>query len=81
VSELWRQEKVFSELEQVVLAYAEAIVRTDLDVDDELFARIRNHMAEPELVELTCWICLEDFYSKFNRSFRVDAQGFCLVRE
>jgi hypothetical protein len=30
---------------------------------------------------LTCWICLEDFYSKFNRSFRIEAQGFRLISQ
>ena len=61
------------------MAYAEAVTRSDLDVDDELFATVRKEFEEAELVLLTGWICLENFYSKFNRAFRVDAQGFCVV--
>jgi alkylhydroperoxidase family enzyme len=75
----WRSATVFSDTERVVLAYAEAMTRSDADVDDELFAAVRAEFDERELVLLTAWICLENFYSKFNRSFRVDAQGFCLV--
>jgi len=76
---LWRQANVFSELERTTLAYAEAIARSDQDVDERLFASLRHHFADAEIVELACWICLEDFYSKFNRTFRIEAQGFCLI--
>jgi alkylhydroperoxidase family enzyme len=75
----WRSTTLFSDTERAVLAYAEAITRNDADVDDELFAAVRERFEERELVLLTAWICLENFYSKFNRSFRVEAQGFCLV--
>lgn len=77
--ESWRSSTLFSGTERVVLAYAEAMTRSDADVDDELFAALRAEFEERELVLLTAWICLENFYSTFNRSFRVDAQGFCLV--
>jgi alkylhydroperoxidase family enzyme len=75
----WRESNRFTELERAALAYAEAITRYDLDVDDTVFAAIKAHLSEPELVELTAWICLEGFYSTFNRTFRVEAQGYCRV--
>lgn len=75
----WRQSSRFSELEQDVLEYAEAMTRSDRDVDDDVFARIRRHFEDAGLVELTGWICLENLYSKFNRSFRIEAMGFCVV--
>jgi alkylhydroperoxidase family enzyme len=75
----WRSSELFSTRERAALAYAEAVTRSDLDVDDELFAAARQEFDEAELVLLTGWICLENFYSKFNRAFRVDAQGFCVV--
>jgi alkylhydroperoxidase family enzyme len=77
--ESWRSSTLFSGPERAALAYAEAITRSDADVDEELFASLREAFGEAELVLLTSWICLENFYSKFNRAFRVDAQGFCLV--
>jgi alkylhydroperoxidase family enzyme len=75
----WRSSTLFSTRERAALAYAEAVTRSDSDVDDELFAEASREFDEAELVLLTGWICLENFYSKFNRAFRIDAQGFCVV--
>jgi alkylhydroperoxidase family enzyme len=47
----------FSERQKAALAYAEAIA-WHLDADDELWARLRGHFTEPELVELGCMIGL-----------------------
>jgi alkylhydroperoxidase family enzyme len=69
----------FGELEDVALEVAKAITRDDRDVDDDLFQRARRVFSEEQLVELACWICLENFYSRFNRTFRVPAQGFCVL--
>lgn len=55
------------------------MTHSDRDVDDEIFAHIRRHFEAAGLVELTGWICLENLYSKFNRSFRIEAMGFCVV--
>jgi alkylhydroperoxidase family enzyme len=67
--------------ERVAVEYAEAMTITGRDVTDELFARVREHYSEPEVVELTAAIALENFRSKFNRALRVDAQGFCVVKQ
>jgi alkylhydroperoxidase family enzyme len=75
----WRDNRVFSDLERAVLAYAEAMTYSDHDVDDVLFAEVNSFLRDGELVELTAWICLENFYSKFNRSFRIEDQGFCIL--
>jgi alkylhydroperoxidase family enzyme len=48
-------------------------------VDDALFARLKAHFSEPQIVELTAAIALENFRSKFNPSLGVEAQGFCLL--
>lgn len=76
---IWRESSRFSELERVVLEYTEAMTHSDREVDDEVFARIRRHFEAVGLVELTGWICLENLYSKFNRSFRIEPMGFCIV--
>ena len=75
----WREATVFDARERAALAYAEAMTLSDQDVDDELFAATREEFAEDELVELSAWICLENLYSKFNRAFRIEAQGFCTL--
>ena len=75
----WRDADAFSEVERIVLAYAEAMTDTSQELDDELFERARSHFSDAQLVSLSAWICLENFYSKFNRSFRIAAQGFCMI--
>ena len=69
----------FAELERVALEYAERITHTEQKVDDELFARVKKHFSEPQIVELTAAIALENFRSKFNPSLGIEAQGFCLL--
>jgi alkylhydroperoxidase family enzyme len=76
---VWRESSRYTECERAALAYAEAITKHDLDVDDAVFAAAKAYFSEPDLVELTAWICLEGFYASFNRTFRVEAQGYCRV--
>ena len=75
----WRDSKLFSEAERVALEYAEAITYTDRQVDDALFAKVKQHFTEPQIVELTAAIAFENFRSKFNPTLGVEAQGFCMV--
>lgn len=75
----WRASQAFSDLERVALEYAERITYTDQKVDDALFARVKRHFSEPQIVELTAAIALENFRSKFNPTLGVEAQGFCLL--
>ena len=66
---------VFSDEERVALEYADAITRTDLDVSDDLFARVRSYFDEDQVVELTAAIAWENCSSKFNRALRVESQN------
>ena len=75
----WRDSKLFSEAERVALEYAECITYTDRRVGDALFARVKQHFTEPQIVELTAIVALENFRSKFNPPLGIEAQGFCLV--
>jgi alkylhydroperoxidase family enzyme len=71
---------LFDEVERVALAYAEAVTITGQRVGDELFARVRTHFTEAQVVELTAAIALENFRSKFNTALGIEAQGFCFLR-
>lgn len=75
----WRKSRAFSDFERVALEYAERITYTDQKVDDALFARLKQHFNEAQIVELTAAIALENFRSKFNPSLGIEAQGFCLL--
>jgi alkylhydroperoxidase family enzyme len=75
----WRDSKLFSPAERAALEYAERITYTDRQVDDALFAELKKHFTEAQIVELTAVIALENFRSKFNPTLGVEAQGFCMV--
>ncbi|MFL6212078.1 MAG: carboxymuconolactone decarboxylase family protein [Pyrinomonadaceae bacterium] len=65
---------LYSAAERIALEYADAITITDRDVSDELFARLREHYNDDEIVELTALIAWENSSSKFNRALRVPSQ-------
>ncbi|MDQ3736210.1 MAG: hypothetical protein M3318_02060 [Actinomycetota bacterium] len=65
---------LYEEKERVALEYAERMTKTDQDVDDELFSRLRLFFDEDALVELTAAIAWENSSSKFNRALRVPSQ-------
>lgn len=75
----WQDSKLLSPAERAALEYAERITYTDRQVDDALFAELKKHFTEAQIVELTAAIALENFRSKFNPTLGVEAQGFCMV--
>ena len=75
----WRESRRFSEMERAALEYAEAMTITGQRVSDDLFARLRSHFDEAQIVELTAAVALENFRSKFNVPLGVEAQGFCMI--
>jgi alkylhydroperoxidase family enzyme len=76
----WRESGRFSGMERAALEYAEAMTITGQRVSDELFARVRAHFTEAQIVELTAAVALENFRSKFNTALGIEAQGFCFIR-
>ena len=76
----WRESSLFSPVERDALEYAERLTVTGDKVTDELFARLREHFSEAQMVELTAVVALENFRSKFNPPLGIEAQGFCVLR-
>jgi alkylhydroperoxidase family enzyme len=73
----WRDSDLFSEPERLALEYAERMTITGQSVDDALFAALKGHYSEAQIVELTAAIAFENFRSKFNPPLGIEAQGFC----
>ena len=67
---------LFTDAEKAALEYADAMTDTSRDVEDELFARLRQHYDDDTIVELTMIIAWENASSRFNRAFRIPSQGF-----
>ena len=75
----WRDSKLFSPMERAPHVDAERITTTGQKVDDALFAELKKHFTEAQIVELTAAIAMENFRSKFNPPLGIEAQGFCMV--
>ncbi len=71
---------LYSEPERAAIAFAEAMTVTGRKVTDDIFARVRRHFSEAQVVELAAAVALENFRSKFNTAFGIEAQGFCVLR-
>jgi alkylhydroperoxidase family enzyme len=72
----YRESDEFTALEKLVLDYATAISRTPTTVSDELFAALREHLDERQMVELTNVIALENMRARFNSAFDMTPAGF-----
>jgi 4-carboxymuconolactone decarboxylase len=72
----YRTSPEFNDLERLVLDYAVAMSRTPVDVPDELFASLRQHFDDAQLVELTHLIALENLRGRFNLALGIGAAGF-----
>ena len=66
----------FSELERLVLEYADRMTQTPVEVSDALFSRLREKFAEAELVELTSAIAWENYRARFDHAFGIEAESF-----
>lgn len=55
---------------------AVSLAGTPANVSDPLFAALRRDLTQRQLVELTSAIAWENFQSRFNRMFDVEAEGF-----
>ena len=67
---------LFSELDKLVLDYAVGMSRTPVDVPDELFDRLRQHLDDGQIVELTHHIALENMRGRFNLALGIGSAGF-----
>lgn len=66
----------FTVAEKLALDLAVGMTRTPVDVSDELFARLREHFDEAQLVELVHEIAIENYRGRFNWAFGIGSQGF-----
>jgi AhpD family alkylhydroperoxidase len=72
----YRASDRFDEVETLVLDYAAGMSRTPVEVPDELFARLREHFDDAQMVELTSVIALENYRARFNWSMGIEGEGF-----
>lgn len=76
--DLWRYESSphYDERERCALDLTVGMTRTPVDVPDELFARLRGHFDDAQLVELVNLVAVENLRSRFNATFQIEPDGF-----
>ena len=72
----YQTSSLFSEVDKLVLDFAVAMSRTTVEVPDQLFDQLRQHLDEGQLVELTHHIALENMRGRFNLALGVGSAGF-----
>ncbi len=80
----YKRSPLFSEHEVLVLRYVEAMSKTPVRVPDDLFAALKAHYTDRQLVELTFLIAWEHCVARFNRALGIEADdvsgnGYCLM--
>ena len=65
----------FAPLEETLLKMADAMADTPSNVSDELYAELRQHFSEEQLIELAASAARENFRARFNRVFNVGSDG------
>jgi alkylhydroperoxidase family enzyme len=65
----------FAPAEIALLRMADATADTPSNVSDELYAELRRHFSEEQLIELTASAALENFRARYNRVFDVESDG------
>jgi alkylhydroperoxidase family enzyme len=65
----------FNEREKVALDYTVAVMRTPVEVTDELFAKLQGHFTTEQIVELTALLTLVNL-DRFNAAFKIGSAGF-----
>jgi AhpD family alkylhydroperoxidase len=66
---------LFTDREKLALDYTVAVMRTPVEVSDELFARLKEQFNEAQLVEITAHLMVVNL-DRFNAAFGIGAAGF-----
>ena len=67
--------EAFAPSEAALLRMADAMAETPSNVSEELYAELRRHFSEEQLIELAASAGLENSRARFNRVFDVQSDG------
>src|ERR1700733_5692235 len=71
----YHQSDLFTEPEKLALDYTVAVMRTPVEVTDELFARVQEHFSDEQIVEITALLTVVNL-DRFNAAFGIGSSGF-----
>ena len=73
---VYERSTAYTPLERLMIEYAVEMTKTPVEVPDALFAALREHFDEAQIVELTAAIAWENYRARFNHALDVGSQGF-----
>jgi alkylhydroperoxidase family enzyme len=68
----WSGSDAFSPIERAVLAYTDELVGQNGRVSDATFARLKNHLSDEEILELTYVTALYEMHAIMSRALRLE---------
>ena len=71
----YRSSDLFTAREKAALDFTVGVMRTPVEVSDDVFARVREHFSDEQLVELTALLTLVNL-DRFNAAFAIGSAGF-----
>src|SRR5215831_1355945 len=71
----YQSSDLFTDREKATLDYAVAVMRTPVEVTDELFARMRSYFDDRQLVEITALLTVVNL-DRLNAAFGIGSAGF-----
>lgn len=71
----YRDSGLFTDREKTALDFAVGVMRTPVEVDDELFARMQEHFSDAQMVEITALLAAVNL-DRFNAAFGIGSSGF-----
>ncbi len=71
----YRRSDLFTEREKTALDYTVAVMRTPVEVTDELFARMLEHFTDKQMVEITALLTVVNL-DRLNAAFGIGSAGF-----
>ena len=60
---------------KTALLYAEAMTRDAHRVDEKLFAEMKRHYSDSEIMEITSVVGLTNYWNRFTTALRIDLSG------
>ncbi|HTX84669.1 MAG TPA: carboxymuconolactone decarboxylase family protein [Streptosporangiaceae bacterium] len=75
----YQSSDLFTDQEKAALDYTVAVMRTPVEVTDELFDRTKEHFSDKQLVEITALLTLVNV-DRFNAAFGIGSAGFSAGR-
>ena len=76
ISAIWEGKfEMFPAPEAALLRMTDAMADTPSNVSDELYAELRRHFSEEQLIELAASAAQENFRARYNRVFNVGSDG------